>query len=109
MRLGMMGIWHTHADGIVRQVVEHPDEFHLIGFYDPDPEVVAARRQRWGPKVAGFRIFDRPEDLLRQPLDGVVVEGRVFENLRLAQRAVDRGRPVLLEKPAGEDLTSSAG
>jgi predicted dehydrogenase len=97
-------MWHTHADGIVRQVMEHPDEFNLVGFYDPDPEVVAARRQSWGSKVAGFRVFDRPEDLLREPLDGVVVEGRVFENLRLARLAIESGRSVLLEKPAGEDL-----
>src|SRR5262249_5534911 len=104
MRLGMLGMWHTHADGIVRQVVAHPDEFRLAGFYDPDPGVIAARWQSWASKVAGFRVFDRPEDLLREPLDGVVVEGRVFENLRLARLAIESGRSVLLEKPAGEDL-----
>jgi hypothetical protein len=27
MRLGMLQMGHTHADGIVRQVVDHPDEF----------------------------------------------------------------------------------
>ena len=69
-----------------------------------DPEVIAARRQSWGQTVPDFRVFDRPEDLLREPLDGVVVEGRVFENLRLARRAVESGRSVMLEKPAGEDL-----
>ncbi len=104
IRLGMLGMWHTHADGIVRQVVEHPDEFRLVGFHDSDPEVIAARRQGWGQLISDFRVFDRPEDLLREPLDGVVVEGRVFENLRLARRALESGRPVMLEKPAGEDL-----
>jgi predicted dehydrogenase len=104
MRLGMLGMWHTHADGIVRRVVEHPDEFRLVGFYDADPGVVAARRQGWGPKIPGFRVFGRPEDLLSEPLDGVVVEGRVFENLHLARLALESGRPVMLEKPAGEDL-----
>jgi predicted dehydrogenase len=104
IRLGMLGMWHTHADGIVRQVVAHPDEFRLVGFYDGDPAVVAARRQGWGPTVPDFRVFDRPEDLLREPLDGVVVEGQVVENLRLARLALESGRSVLLEKPAGEDL-----
>jgi predicted dehydrogenase len=97
-------MWHTHADGIVRRVAEHPDEFRLVGFHDSDPEVIAARRRGWGRMVPNFRAFDRPEDLLREPLDGVVVEGRVFENLRLARRALESGRPVMLEKPAGEDL-----
>ena len=41
MKLGMLGMWHSHADGLVRQVCEHPDEFQLVGFYDPDPAVAA--------------------------------------------------------------------
>jgi predicted dehydrogenase len=104
VRLGMLGMWHVHADGIVRQVVAHPDEFRLVGFYDSDPEVVAARRRRWGPTVPDFRVFDRPEILLSEPLDGVVVEGQVFENLRLARLALESGRSLMLEKPAGENL-----
>jgi predicted dehydrogenase len=103
-RLGMLGMWHTHADGLVRQVAEHPDEFTLVGFYDPDPKVVAERRKRWEPLLKGFRVFDGPEQLLREPLDGVAVEGRVHENLALARRALEGGRPVLLEKPAGDKL-----
>lgn len=104
MKLGMLGMWHSHADGIVRQVAAHPDEFTLVGFYDPDPAIVADRRRQWEPRIAGFRVFDRPEQLLAEPLDGVVVEGRVFENLALARLALDSGRPVMLEKPAGERL-----
>jgi predicted dehydrogenase len=104
LRLGMLGMWHTHADGLVRRAVEHPDEFTLAGFYDADPEVIAARTKTWGPKVPGFRVFDAPEALLRQPLDGVVVDGRVHDNLGLARLALESGRPVLLEKPAGDDL-----
>ena len=51
-----------------------------------------------------FRLFDSAEKLLKEPLDGVVVEGRVFENLKLARMALEAGRPVMLEKPAGTDL-----
>jgi predicted dehydrogenase len=104
LKLGMLGMWHTHADGIVRQVAAHPHEFALTGFYDPAPQVVAERRKKWAPLLPGFRVFDRPEQLLREPLDGVVVEGRVYENLRLARLALESGRPVMLEKPAGDNL-----
>src|SRR5439155_2240412 len=104
LRLGMLGMWHTHADGIVRQVAAHPKEFTFVGFHDPDARTAAARRKRWLPLVPNLRVFDKPEQLLRQPLDGVVVEGRVFENLRLARLALEAGKPVLLEKPAGTDL-----
>ena len=62
------------------------------------------RRRRWEKLLPNVRVHDSPAELLKQPLDGVVVEGRVFENLRLARLAVEAGKPVLLEKPAGDNL-----
>jgi predicted dehydrogenase len=103
-RLAMLGMWHTHADGIVRQIAEHPKEFSLVGFYDPEAQVVAERRKRWSPRLPNFRVFDKPERLLEEPIDGVVVEGRVHDNVRLARLAIEAGKPVLLEKPAGDTL-----
>ncbi len=104
MRLGMLGMWHSHADGIVRQVAEHPDEFQIVAFWDPEPDVVAGCTKQWQPRIPGFRVVDRPEDVLAEKLDGVVVESRVHNNLRLARLAIDRGLPIMLEKPAGDNL-----
>ncbi|MCS7047238.1 MAG: Gfo/Idh/MocA family oxidoreductase [Gemmataceae bacterium] len=104
-RLGMLGMWHTHADGMVRQIAEHPKEFVLVGGYERDPQLAAQRRKQWGPRLGGdLRLFDKPEQLLQERLDGVVVEGRVNENLRLARLALEHGKPVLLEKPAGDNF-----
>ena len=64
LRLGMLGMWHSHASGVVRQVTEHPDEFTLVGFHDADKTVAADRRKAWEPKVPNFRYFDSPEALL---------------------------------------------
>jgi predicted dehydrogenase len=104
MKLAMLGMWHTHAPGIVRQAAAHPKEFELVGFYDPDPKLLAARRKQWSTLVPKMRVFDKPDQLLRQDLDGVVVEGRVFENLKLARLALEHAKPVLLEKPAGANF-----
>jgi predicted dehydrogenase len=104
LKLGMLGMWHAHADGIVRRVAEHPDEFSLAGFYDQDPKVVAAQSAQWEPRIGKLRVFNSPEELLREPLDGIVVEGRVYENVKLARLALESGRPVMLEKPAGDNL-----
>ena len=41
---------------------------------------------------------------MNESLDGVVVEGRVYENVGLARLALESGHPVLLEKPAGDKL-----
>jgi predicted dehydrogenase len=114
LQLGMLGMWHVHAPGIVRQVVAHPDEFTLVGFHDPDPEVAQRRQEEWRDLVPGFRLFASPEELLGQPLDGVVVEGQVFQNPGLARLALEADKHVLLEKPAGvkvqafQDLQSLA-
>jgi len=102
LRLAMLGMWHTHADGIVRQIAEHPREFTLVGFYDREADVVAQRQKQWEPRIGKMRLFDKPETLLGEPLDGVIVEGRVHDNVRLARLALDQGKPVMLEKPAGD-------
>jgi predicted dehydrogenase len=104
MKLGMLGMWHSHAEGIVRRVAEHPDEFRLAGLWEPDPEVRAERTERWRKLVPDLRLFESAEALLREPLDGAVVEGRVHDNLERARLALEAGLPVMLEKPAGTDL-----
>lgn len=104
LKLGMLGMWHSHANGIVREVAAHPDEFRLVGFYDADAAVVKDRQENWQKQIPDLRLFDTPEQLLREPLDGVVVEGRVFENLKYARQALESGRPIMLEKPAGDNL-----
>jgi predicted dehydrogenase len=109
LKLGMLGMWHTHADGIVRQVVAHPEEFSLVGFYDPEPAVVAERRKQWERSVPALRVFDSAAKLLGESLDGVVVEGRVHDNLKWARLALESGRPIMLEKPAGTDLAAFRG
>src|ERR1700724_2352207 len=103
-RLGMLGMWHTHADGIVRQVAANPKEFTLVGCYDPDAKVVADRHKRWQTLLPNLRAFDKPAALLKEKLDGVVVEGTVHGNLRLARLALDQSLPVLLEKPPGDNF-----
>jgi predicted dehydrogenase len=86
----------------VRQLAAHPNDFTLVGAWDANAALAEERRKRWLPLLPNLRLFARPEELLKEPLDGVIVEGRVFENVRLARLALDRQLPVLLEKPAGD-------
>ena len=104
LKLGMLGMWHSHAEGVVREVAARPEEFQLVGFWDPEPDVVKDRSARWREKIPDLRVYATPDELLRAPLDGVVVEQRVHENLALARRALEAGYPVMLEKPAGTSL-----
>src|SRR5262245_44789431 len=106
LKLGMLGMWHSHANGLVTQVAKHPEEFQLAGFWDPDPKLAATQQAQWQALVPGAKLFARPEDLLREPLDGVVVEGFVHDNLQWARLALEAGFPVMLEKPAGNELAA---
>jgi predicted dehydrogenase len=103
-RLALLGLAHPHAPGLLRQIVEHPDEFALVGLHDPDPQVQAARRAEWEPQHGGLPWRTSIDGLLTEPADGVAVESPQHDNLRLARLALESGRPVLLEKPAGCDL-----
>ncbi|MFO0946711.1 MAG: Gfo/Idh/MocA family oxidoreductase [Planctomycetota bacterium] len=103
MKLAMLGLWHTHATGIVQRVKEHPDEFELIGFFDPDPNVMRQRTEEWKSLVP-MKVVGSPDELFSLKPDGVVVDGQVYENVGLARLALEAGFPVMLEKPAGADL-----
>jgi predicted dehydrogenase len=100
----MIGLWHTHAPGLVRQAAEHPKEFTLAGFFDPDAKLAAQRKKEWGRLLPAVKLFESAEALLQEKLDGIVVEGRVHDNLKWAKLALESGKPVLLEKPAGDNL-----
>lgn len=109
LTLGMLGMHHDHAHGMVRQIAEYPDEFRLTATFDPDADLALDRSRRWGPLLGGLPVCGSIEEFFDRPLDGVIVEGPVEKNLGWARMAVERGLPVLLEKPPGVDLEEYRG
>lgn len=94
---------------MVRQISEHPHEFALVAAFDSDPVLAAERQARWSTRFGdGVRWCGSADEVLQSEIDAVLVEGRVFENVALAQKAIDAGFPVLLEKPAGIDCQGFA-
>ena len=71
MRLAMLGLWHPHAPGMLRQIAAHPQEFTLVGAWDPNPELAAAKREAW-KSIADVRLFPTAEALTSEPHNGVV-------------------------------------
>ncbi len=104
MRLAMMGMDHPHAEGLVRQIAAHPKEFLLVGGYDSNEAAASGCAKRWAEMLGSFQQFSSADAVLKEELDGVIVEGAAENLLPWARQALEAGFPVMIEKPAGTDL-----
>ena len=104
LKFAFLGASHGHTSMRVREATQRPDEFQFVGMYDPDPDVIAKNEQRWGGNFPDLLTFPTVEALLNSDVDAVVADGHVYENLGYARQALEAGKHVLLEKPAGTDL-----
>jgi predicted dehydrogenase len=104
LKLAFLGSWHSHAAMHVREAARRPDEFQLVGMYDSDPKVISRRRKEWAELYPGLPVFSSVEKALESEAEAVIVEGEIHRDLEYAERALEAGKHVLLEKPAGVDL-----
>jgi predicted dehydrogenase len=101
IRIGLLGAGHGHAGGKLR-VLEASPEFDVVGVAEVDP-AVRERCRRVDP-FASVRWVSADELLEDRSVVAVAVEGRVQENLELARRALEAGKHIHLDKPAGSSL-----
>ena len=108
--IAVLGTAHSHTPGKVG-AVRAVDGVELVGVFEPDEEVRSQRQSE--EAFGGASWFDSAPELLgRQTVHGVIVDGRVDQNIELAEAALSAGKAVLLEKPAGmtpEDLPRLQG
>ena len=104
LKFAFLGTWPSHASMHVREAANRPDEVELLGMYDPNADVIAHCQERFSEWVEDVPVFEFEEAVLESDADAVVVEGHVYQNLDYAERALEAGKHVLLEKPAGVDL-----
>ena len=104
LKFAYLGAWHSHAGMHVREATERPDEFQLVGMYDPDVTVTERRQKEWSEPFPNLRVFSSVEAVLESDAEAVIVEGHLYQNLDYAEQALEAGKHVLLEKPAGVDL-----
>ena len=81
IRFAQYGISHGHAAGKA-SVIKSNDDVDFAGVYEPSAE----------------------EMLEDETIVAVAAQGRVSENLEFARAALERGKHVWLDKPAGDDL-----
>jgi predicted dehydrogenase len=100
IKIGQIGVGHAHASKL--SVYRESPDYEVVGIVEPNKEL----RERAIQQPA-FRDlpFLSEEQLLTTPgLSAVLVETKVRDLLSTAQRCIDAGKHVHLDKPAGESL-----
>jgi len=102
IKIAQIGIAHNHGYEKMRTVLKYPDLFEVVGVCEPDPAWIRERGEFEAYKGLPFMS---EEELLAIPgLDAVLIESEVWDLIPTAQRCIDRGLHVHIDKPAGENL-----
>ncbi len=102
IKIGQIGTAHGHATGKLSTLRKLDQDYQVVGVVEPD----AARRKRF-EKAAAYRGLPwmSEADLLATPgLQAVAVETDVPNLVPTAQRCVQAGMHLHLDKPAGDSL-----
>lgn len=103
LRCALLGTGHAHAAGKLR-VLQASPEWEVVGVCEPFPEF--RERARGNPAYREVRWLSQ-DDLLGDPtIKMVAIESHVEPNLALAQAAIDAGKHIHLDKPAGTSLSA---
>ncbi|MBX7256115.1 MAG: Gfo/Idh/MocA family oxidoreductase [Candidatus Hydrogenedentes bacterium] len=98
---GILGIDHAHGLDVFSVLSKSPD-FELVGICEPDESV----RQVFAanPRLKDTRWLTHDELLKNPDVRMIAVESAVPRLLPLARSAVDAGKHIHLDKPAGASL-----
>jgi|GEM_PF-4428619 len=96
-----IGTAHAHANKI--EVYEASPDWDVVGVVEPDPSRVKAAKES---KLYGdVPFYTLEEGLNIEGLEVVGIETEVRDLLTYAEKAVDAGYHIHLDKPAGESLS----
>src|SRR5215212_6736522 len=101
IRIGQIGTKHGHARGKWQALVGNQD-IEAVGIWEPDPDARAAEQA--AETYPGAHWCASVDVLLADPsVAAVAIEGRNDESLAMAQVAVEAGKHLWFDKPAGDD------
>jgi predicted dehydrogenase len=101
LRMAQYGVGHGHASGKARAMAASPD-VEFLGVYEADD--AARERARSSGVYGDARWYASPEEMLGDSsVDAIAIEGRNDESLAQAHRAIDAGKHLWYDKPAGDD------
>ena len=102
IKIGQIGIGHNHGAAKMEAVRKFPEIFEVVGFAESDQEWLEKRGGLDAYK--GLKMMSEDELLSVKELDAVLVETDVWNLVPTAQRCIDAGVHIHMDKPAGEDI-----
>jgi predicted dehydrogenase len=101
LRMAQIGTKHGHAHGKAVAMLTNP-AVEFAGLWEPDAEARAYEQARG--RYGAIHWYASAEELLGDAgIVAVAIEGRNSESLAMAHAAVDAGKHLWYDKPAGDD------
>ena len=88
LKFAYLGAWHSHAVMHVREAVQRPEEFQLVGLFEPQQDVLAQKLSQWAEYMPDIPVFDSVSDVLSSTAEAVIIEGRILQKLDYAEKAL---------------------
>lgn len=106
IKIGQIGMAHDHSKGKMSCVRKFPDVFEVAGVAEENPRVL---KERGGHECyKGIPVMSVEELLAIDGLDAVMLKTDELSLVHAAQKCIDRGIHVHLDKPAGANLDDFA-
>ena len=100
--VGQIGTKHAHARGKMAAFRKFPDLFRVVGVVEDDRE--QRQRMKDNPAYKGLQWMSADDLLGTDGLKGVAVETDIDQLLPTAERCLQAGQHIHLDKPAGTSL-----
>ena len=108
LKVVQIGIRHEHANGKFKTLKSLPDDFELAGMVDE--KEFAKTPTYLSPKDATFELYKDEKFITlddvfaMRDLDAALIEVPNLDLVPVAMRFAERGIPIHVDKPCGEDL-----
>ncbi len=102
IKVAHFGIAHDHSIFAMEVLRKYPEIFDVVGVCEPDE----ATWEKFGshPNYAGLPRLTEEELLSRDDIEAVLCEGHELRSVSDAQKCIDAGKFVHLDKPGGIDI-----
>ena len=106
LRIAQIGVLHEHADGIMKTLRDQLSDIFEVVAIAPEEENNSTNLDL--PCYAGLNRLRIDEVFAMTDLDAVFVETEMRQLVPTARRCLERGLPIHIDKPGGENLEDYA-